>query len=27
MAETKIALVHELARQHEYPLKCSLEQM
>ena len=27
MAETKIALVHDLARQHEHPLKCSLEQM
>lgn len=27
MAETKVALVHDLARQHEYPLKCSLEQM
>lgn len=27
MAETKIALVHDLALQHEHPLKCSLEQM
>lgn len=27
MAETKIALVHDLARHQEYPLKCSLEQM
>ena len=27
IAETKITLVHDLARQHEYPLKCSLEQM
>lgn len=27
IAETKMALVHDLARQHEYPLKCSLEQM
>ncbi len=27
MAETKVALVHDLARQHEHPLKCSLEQM
>jgi ATP-dependent Clp protease adaptor protein ClpS len=27
MAETKVALVHDLARQHEYPLKCSFEQM
>ncbi len=27
MAETKVALVHDLARQHDYPLKCSLEQM
>ena len=27
IAETKVALVHDLARQHEHPLKCSLEQM
>ncbi|MDZ7640545.1 MAG: ATP-dependent Clp protease adapter ClpS [Desulfurivibrio sp.] len=25
-AETKVAMVHGLARKHEYPLKCSLEQ-
>lgn len=25
VAETKIAMVHGLARKHEYPLKCSLE--
>ncbi len=25
LAETKIAMVHGLARKHEYPLKCSLE--
>lgn len=25
VAETKIAMVHSLARKHEYPLKCSLE--
>ncbi|MEW6107662.1 MAG: ATP-dependent Clp protease adapter ClpS [Nitrospirota bacterium] len=25
IAETKIVAVHELARQHEFPLKCSME--
>jgi ATP-dependent Clp protease adaptor protein ClpS len=25
VAETKVLLVHDLARKHEYPLKCSLE--
>lgn len=25
VAETKVILVHELARKNEYPLKCSLE--
>lgn len=25
VAETKISKVHELARQHEFPLRCSLE--
>ncbi|ADH87163.1 ATP-dependent Clp protease adapter ClpS [Desulfurivibrio alkaliphilus] len=25
VAETKSAMVHNLARKHEYPLKCSLE--
>lgn len=25
VAETKVVLVHNLARKHEYPLKCSLE--
>lgn len=25
VAETKVLLVHELARKNEYPLKCSLE--
>jgi len=25
VAETKIALVHQLSRQHEYPLKCVME--
>lgn len=25
IAETKIAVVHQLARQHEFPLKCALE--
>lgn len=25
VAETKTAMVHSLARQHEYPLKCTLE--
>ena len=25
VAETKVILVHDLARQNEYPLKCSLE--
>ncbi|HEY1270329.1 MAG TPA: ATP-dependent Clp protease adapter ClpS [Candidatus Binatia bacterium] len=26
VAETKVALVENLARQHEYPLKCSMEE-
>jgi|SRR5688572_32221441 ATP-dependent Clp protease adaptor protein ClpS len=26
VAETKVALVEDLARQHEYPLKCSIEE-
>ena len=26
VAETKIAVVEAMARQHEYPLKCSLEE-
>ncbi len=26
IAETKVALVENLARQHEYPLKCSMEE-
>ncbi|MCX8044774.1 MAG: ATP-dependent Clp protease adapter ClpS [Desulfobacterota bacterium] len=26
IAETKVALVHHLARQHNYPLKCSMEE-
>ena len=26
VAETKVALVESLARQHEYPLKCSMEE-
>ena len=25
VAETKVAVVHELARQNKYPLKCSME--
>ena len=25
IAETKVAMVHDLARQHEFPLRCSLE--
>ncbi len=25
IAETKIAAVHELAREHEYPLRCEME--
>ena len=25
IAETKVALVHQVARQNEYPLKCQLE--
>lgn len=25
VADTKISLVHDLARKHEYPLKCSME--
>lgn len=25
IAETKVATVHDLARQHEFPLRCSLE--
>jgi ATP-dependent Clp protease adaptor protein ClpS len=25
IAETKIATVHELARQHGFPLKCTME--
>ncbi len=27
VAETKVAVVHELARQNEYPLKCSMEKV
>jgi ATP-dependent Clp protease adaptor protein ClpS len=27
VAETKVALVENLARQHEYPLKCSMEEV
>ena len=26
VAETKVALVESLAKQHEYPLKCSIEE-
>jgi ATP-dependent Clp protease adaptor protein ClpS len=26
IAETRVARVHELAREHEYPLRCSLEE-
>lgn len=26
VAETKVALVESLARQHEYPLKCTMEE-
>ncbi|MBL7661855.1 ATP-dependent Clp protease adapter ClpS [bacterium] len=26
IAETKIAIVHHLARQHEFPLKCTMEE-
>ena len=26
IAETKVALVENLARQHEYPLKCTMEE-
>jgi len=26
VAETKVALVESLARQHEYPLKCTIEE-
>ena len=25
VAETKVAIVHDLARQHEHPLRCSME--
>ncbi|WP_448872322.1 ATP-dependent Clp protease adapter ClpS [Desulfobulbus propionicus] len=25
IAETKIAVVHQMARQHQFPLRCSLE--
>lgn len=25
ICETKIAVVHEMARRHEYPLRCSME--
>lgn len=27
IAETKIAMVHDLAKKHEHPLKCSMEQV
>lgn len=27
ICETKVAIVHELARQSEYPLRCSFEQV
>ena len=26
VAETKVAMVEDLARQHEYPLKCTMEE-
>lgn len=26
IADTKVAIVHEMARQNEYPLRCSVEQ-
>ena len=26
VAETKVAQVHELAKEHEFPLKCSMEE-
>lgn len=26
IAETKVAMVHHLARQHQFPLKCSMEE-
>lgn len=26
IADTKVAVVHEMARQREYPLRCSIEQ-
>ena len=26
LADTKVAVVHEMARQSEYPLRCSIEQ-
>ena len=26
VAETKVAIVHRLARRHQFPLKCTLEQ-
>jgi ATP-dependent Clp protease adaptor protein ClpS len=27
ICETKVAIVHQLARQNEYPLRCSIEQV
>lgn len=27
VAETKVAVVHELSRKHEHPLRCSLEEV
>jgi ATP-dependent Clp protease adaptor protein ClpS len=27
VAETKVAMVHHLARQHKFPLKCSMEEV
>ena len=27
IAETKVAIVHDLAQKNEYPLKCSLEKV
>jgi ATP-dependent Clp protease adaptor protein ClpS len=27
VAETKVAMVHHLAREHNYPLKCSMEEV